>query len=116
MGTARDACHEATAYLAEKPSLTNRIGRHFARIKAVSGTRRTIMVTASNCPREARQSPGMVQRRSFNGGTNPNRLFGKIGPQRLGELWETASSGHVRTKGRGDDATDHAADGIGCHA
>jgi hypothetical protein len=58
MGTARGACRAATASLAEKPSLTNRIGRHFARIKAASGARWTIMVTGSNRRRRAAPEPG----------------------------------------------------------
>ena len=32
---ARGACHATKAYVLEKQPLTNRIGRHFARIKAV---------------------------------------------------------------------------------
>jgi hypothetical protein len=48
MGIARDACGAAMAYLADNPSITNRIGSHFARIKAATGTRRTIMVTVTN--------------------------------------------------------------------
>jgi hypothetical protein len=68
MGTARDACHAATAYLAEKPSLTNRIGGHFAGIKAASGGRWTIMVTASNRAGKVRQSPDVAYRRGAQPG------------------------------------------------
>jgi hypothetical protein len=80
-GPARGACHATTAYLAEKPSLTNRIGRHFARIKAAPGCGHLIVVTAAKCL-------GKLRRRSKTAAATPSeqQLLMKIsGPGMVNE-------------------------------
>src|SRR3569833_3655704 len=106
-----------TAYLAEKRPLTYRIGSHSAGIKAASGWRWTIMVTASNRAGKAARTRMWFMVAAVNHGSQPGRQsrisrHARCGAPRRGR----SRSGHGRAEGRGDDAADHATDGVGRHA
>ena len=83
------------ACVAEKSPLTNRIRRHFARIKAVG----TIMVTAAIDHGIATEQLDKRQ----------NRRLQEVGS----EGQEKQRSGNVGAVGRGDHAAHHAAAGFG---
>src|SRR5947207_7916153 len=87
------------AYVPKKLSLTNRIGRHFARIKAVATGSLPIMVTAGRSP---------VWSPSRTGKTPKGTSFGARSRERV--------SGNVRTVGGGDHAAHDAVAGFGVRA
>src|SRR5436305_8768968 len=91
--------NDTKAYVPTKLSLTNRIGRHFARIKAVATGSLPIMVTAGRSP---------VWSPSRTGKTPKGTSFGARSRERV--------SGNVRTVGGGDHAAHDAVAGFGVRA